>query len=120
MRRFRRIRYFCTTALLTVFVAGGVLVPFLHQAHQGHLSAEQYANAPDACDHKRHGDSFEVFLTDIVHDDCLICVRLLQIGDPQTILQPYHDFTTFRTSPLVNAEASHVSIISIRGPPGIS
>lgn len=120
MRRFRRIRHFSTVALLTVFVAGGVLVPFLHQAHQGHLFAEHYANAPDACDHKRHGDSFEVFFTDIVHDDCLICVRLLQFGAPQTILQPYHDFTTFRTSPLLIAEASHVSFISIRGPPDMA
>ena len=120
MRRFRRIRLFSTAALLTVFVAGGVLVPFLHQAHQGHVSAQQYADAPDACDHKRHGDSFEILLTDIAHHDCLLCVRLLQVGDPQTTLQPYNDFSTFRASSLLIAEASHVSFISIRGPPGIA
>ncbi len=104
-------------ALLVVFVTGGVLTPFLHRAHHGYLSARQYVDAPEACDHKRHGDSFEGFLSDIVDDSCLLCVRLLQFDAPQTILHANRDFTAFRTSLLLNVEASHIFFASIRGPP---
>ena len=103
--------------MLAVFVTGGVLTPLVHRAHHGQLSAQQNATASAACDHKQHGSSFEGFVSDVVDDDCLLCIRLLHFGAPQTVLQSILDFAPFRTGPFFVANAPLASLASIRGPP---
>ena len=108
----------CCQVLLAVFVTGGVLMPLVHRAQHGQLSDQQNPSASAACDHRQHGSSFEDFFSDVVDDDCRLCVRLLHFGAPQVVLQALLGFSPLRTGSFVVENVPSAYFSSIRGPPG--
>ncbi len=105
------------SALLVVFLIGGLLAPVVHRAHHGHMWGAQHADAPETCDHTQHSDSFETTVPDLLDDDCLLCVRQLHIDGPQTPPDVYHDYSGYLSPQRLALDTSHFSYLSIRGPP---
>ncbi len=116
MLRSRDIRRLSATALLAVFLAGGLAAPVAHRAQHGNLAAARYADAPDACDH-RHGVSYEEPVSDKLEDDCLLCIRPLAFDNPQTRPHAYIDFSPHAWHARLTPDSHLFSRNSIRGPP---
>ncbi len=116
MLRSRDVRQTSASALLVVFLAGGLAAPVAHRAQHGSVAAARYQDAPDACDH-RHGNGFEEPVSDMLDDDCLLCIRPLALEDSQSQPDAYVDFSPHSTHARLTTVSPTFSRISIRGPP---
>ena len=118
MHRSRHdIRRKGASALLVVFLIGGLLAPVVHRAHHSQTWGTQHVDASETCDHTQHSDGFETTVPDLLDDDCLLCIRQLHFGEPQTSPDAYHDFSGYLSSQRLAPDTPHISYLSIRGPP---
>ena len=118
MHRFGHdISRMSASALLAVFLMGGLLAPVVHRAHHGQTWGKQHAETPEACDHTQHSDGFETTVPDLLDDDCLLCVRQLHFDEPQTSPDIYHDYSGYLLPQRLAPDTPHFSYLSIRGPP---
>ena len=108
------------SALLVVFLIGGLLVPVVHRAHHGQVWAKLHTEAPEACDHTQHSSGFEATIPDFIDDDCLLCVRQLQFDGPHTSLIAFHNISDYVLYQRLVSAVRHVFLLSIRGPPHVA
>ena len=102
--------------MLASFVAGGVVMPGVHQLHHSHLEAQSETDG--ACDHDRHDIAFEEGHIEFQPDHCSVCTvsgsyDLLEvdtkssIGDVDQHLGFSHGVET----------SGSALLLTIRGPP---
>lgn len=112
------IRRTIASALLAVFLVGGLLAPIVHRAHHGLLWATLHAETTQECDHAQHGDSFEVNVPDLLDDDCLLCVRhVLHFDAAHAPPTTYHDGASYAVLRQAPPDTPHFTLLPIRGPP---